>query len=211
MFVKVNEDNVIYLIFWSEWKSWNESRTIKSTLFSSTHTALYIKDKKEYMLGVFLCMLHVDIYIHCLQGKDVMFEWNICICINSSSRKACLMFCWFISIISCLNFVFFILFYLITVSLCTFLFNNSLVLDKTRAWIYFEYIDALTHIHLNIKYWKSNQFSFILIPKLNNTIKKEIPRNQARGTIKTQNTKDKTHTWNKETQMTGQHESLWNT
>jgi len=35
-----------------------------------------------------------------------------------------------------------------------------------------------------------------------------IPSNQTKGTIKTQNSKDKTITWNKETQMTGQHESL---
>jgi len=34
----------------------------------------------------------------------------------------------------------------------------------------------------------------------------EIPRNQTRGTVETQNRKDKTITWNKETQMTGQHE-----
>jgi len=31
-----------------------------------------------------------------------------------------------------------------------------------------------------------------------------------KGTIKTQNQKEKTITWNKETQMTGQHEPLWN-
>jgi len=36
----------------------------------------------------------------------------------------------------------------------------------------------------------------------------QIPSNQAKGTIKTQKPKDKTITWNKETQMTGQHEHL---
>jgi len=37
----------------------------------------------------------------------------------------------------------------------------------------------------------------------------KIPRSQTRRTIKTQNPKDKTITWSKETQMTGQHEHLW--
>jgi len=36
----------------------------------------------------------------------------------------------------------------------------------------------------------------------------EIPRNQTKEAIKTQNPKDKTITRNKETQMTGQHEPL---
>jgi len=35
-----------------------------------------------------------------------------------------------------------------------------------------------------------------------------IPSSQTKGTIKTQKTKDKTITGNKETQMTGQHEPL---
>jgi len=35
-----------------------------------------------------------------------------------------------------------------------------------------------------------------------------MPRNQTRGTIKIQNPKDMKMTWNKETQMTGQHEPL---
>jgi len=35
-----------------------------------------------------------------------------------------------------------------------------------------------------------------------------IPSNQTKGTIKTQNPKDKTTTWNKEAQVTGQHEHL---
>jgi len=35
-----------------------------------------------------------------------------------------------------------------------------------------------------------------------------IPCNQTKGTIKTQNPKDKTITRNKETQMAGQHEPL---
>jgi len=38
----------------------------------------------------------------------------------------------------------------------------------------------------------------------------EIPSNQTKGTIKTQNPKDKTITWNKESEMTWQHEPLWN-
>jgi len=36
----------------------------------------------------------------------------------------------------------------------------------------------------------------------------EIPSNQTEGTIKTQNSKDKTITLNKEIQITGQHEPL---
>jgi len=36
-----------------------------------------------------------------------------------------------------------------------------------------------------------------------------IPSSQTKGTIKTQKTKDKTITWNKEKQMARQHEPLW--
>jgi len=36
----------------------------------------------------------------------------------------------------------------------------------------------------------------------------QIPSSQTKVTIRTQKTKDKTITWNKETQMTGQHEPL---
>jgi len=45
-----------------------------------------------------------------------------------------------------------------------------------------------------------------MVTKLKNIY---IPSSQTKGTIKTQKTKDKTITGNKETQMTGQHESLW--
>jgi len=37
----------------------------------------------------------------------------------------------------------------------------------------------------------------------------EIPRNQTKGKIETQNPKGKKITWNKETQITEQHEPLW--
>jgi len=40
-------------------------------------------------------------------------------------------------------------------------------------------------------------------------VKNKITSNQTKGTIRTQNPKDKTITWNKETQMTGQREPLW--
>jgi len=37
----------------------------------------------------------------------------------------------------------------------------------------------------------------------------QIPNNEIKGTIKTQNPKDKTITWKKETQMTGHYVPLW--
>jgi len=55
--------------------------------------------------------------------------------------------------------------------------------------------------------WSINEFAMFNYPTKGKH--REIQRNQARGTSDTQNQNDKTITWNKETQTTGQHEPLW--